>query len=438
MQLFLISVVVIAAILTRVSGEQLETHSFEPPFNEVDSSGGRMVNKWWRHSGHAVLNQNFIRLTPDRQSKKGALWTRKNLGVNSFTSTLKFRISGQGKNFFGDGIGLWVTNSAYYTEGDLHGNQEHFYGVGIIFDTFKNTENLAQHRDVTILINDGNKNVETMLSTVTGCNVNVRYHNERADFTAKDASRAQVTFTDDSLKVMIDARNTGDWIECVDIPRGTLGLSDSWLQDAYVGITASTGQLADNHDVLSFTTDSDASKEHEMVSQPGQKKYFEAGSNMRIEDRLHALEETIDKIMGKLEHLELHSELEMASIDDKIGNILGKLSSREDNTERRVDDLEAIIAEKVDGAMGDRLNAHEARQDQRIMKTIHSITEKVDEKVANVEGIKELIDNAAENMAGGGDGGGWKLPFLILCIFVFGAAMGAWKFYQNLQKKHFL
>ena len=198
MQLFLISVVVIAAILTRVSGEQLETHSFEPPFNEVDSSGGRMVNKWWRHSGHAVLNQNFIRLTPDRQSKKGALWTRKNLGVDSFTSTLKFRISGQGKNFFGDGIGLWVTNSAYYTEGDLHGNQEHFYGVGIIFDTFKNTENLAQHRDVTILINDGNKNVETMLSTVTGCNVNVRYHNERADFTAKDASRAQVTFTDDN------------------------------------------------------------------------------------------------------------------------------------------------------------------------------------------------------------------------------------------------
>ena len=416
--------------------EVLEGHSFSPPFTEVDSSGGRMVNKFWRHSGHAVVNQNFIRLTPDRQSKKGALWSRKNLGVDSFTSTLKFRISGQGRNFFGDGIGLWVTNSAYYTEGDLHGNQEHFYGVGIIFDTFKNTENLAQHRDVTILVNNGEKSTEDMLHTVTGCNVNVRYHNERADFSAKDASRAQVTFTDDSLKVMIDARNTGDWVECVDIPHGELGLSPGWLADAYVGITASTGQLADNHDILSFETDADASKEHEIVSSSGEKHYFVAETGSGIEERLSALEKTMDTIMGKLESIELHAELEMASVDDKIGNILGKLGAREDASERRIDDLELIISEKVQGVVSDKLSAHEARQDQRIMKTIGSITEKVDAKVNSIEGVKLMIDKAAESA--GANNGNWKIPFLILCIIVFGAAMGAWRVYNNLQKKHFL
>jgi len=47
-------------------------------------------------------------LTPDRQSKKGALWSKKALGVSEFSAIVKFRISGQGKNFFGDGIGLWM------------------------------------------------------------------------------------------------------------------------------------------------------------------------------------------------------------------------------------------------------------------------------------------------------------------------------------------
>ena len=357
-----------------------------------------------------------------------------------WTLELKFRISGQGKNFFGDGIGLWVTNSAYYTEGDLHGNQEHFYGIGIIFDTFKNTENLAQHRDVTILVNNGERSTEDMLERVMGCNVNVRYHNERADFSAKDASRAQVTFTEDSLKVMIDARNTGDWVECADIHHGDLGLSPGWLADAYIGITASTGQLADNHDILSLETDADPSKEHEIVHGREEKHHFVADSGSGIETRLSALETTIDNLLGKLETIELHTELEMASIDDKIGNILGKLAAREDVSEKRIDDLESIISdkvhEKVHGAVQDKLSAHEARQDQRIMKTIGTLNEKMDAKVESIEGVKELIDKAAESAQS--NNGGWKIPFLILCLIVFGAAMGAWRFYNNLQKKHFL
>jgi len=35
------------------------------------------------------------RLTPDRQSKKGALWSHKPLDVEQVTATLKFRIHGQ-------------------------------------------------------------------------------------------------------------------------------------------------------------------------------------------------------------------------------------------------------------------------------------------------------------------------------------------------------
>ena len=103
--------------------------SFEPPFEEIDNAGLRMVGKQWRSAGHAVINNNFARLTPDRQSKKGALWSRKAIGVPEF--------SGQGKTFFGDGLALWIVQQSFYDAGDLHGFKENFQGVGIIFDTFR-------------------------------------------------------------------------------------------------------------------------------------------------------------------------------------------------------------------------------------------------------------------------------------------------------------
>lgn len=192
------SAVVLLVLLATATADFLEFHSFEPPYTEVDAAGQREISQYWRTSGTTVVNNNFIRLTPDRQSKKGAIWSRKTLSVPSFSTVLKFRISGQGKNFFGDGIGMWITDTGYWIEGSLHGNQEKFLGVGIIFDTFRNTENLAHHKDVMVLINDGTKTYEMMTANVQGCDTNVRYHSERADFSVKDASRAKIVINETS------------------------------------------------------------------------------------------------------------------------------------------------------------------------------------------------------------------------------------------------
>ena len=112
-----------AAVLAMVSSTKLTLHSFEPPFKEVDGSGDRIINKFWRSSGHSgtsrhlpfsslqsslplaslssshdsiVVHSNFIRLTPDRQSKRGAIWSTKPLGVDAWSGLLSFRISGHG------------------------------------------------------------------------------------------------------------------------------------------------------------------------------------------------------------------------------------------------------------------------------------------------------------------------------------------------------
>jgi len=104
--------------------------SFEPPFSDVDYMGNRLVNLNWKNHGTTTVNSNFIRLTPDRQSKKGAIWSRSHLGVANMSAIIKFRISGQGKHFYGDGLGFWIVEDSDYVEGNLHGFAEKFYGIG--------------------------------------------------------------------------------------------------------------------------------------------------------------------------------------------------------------------------------------------------------------------------------------------------------------------
>ena len=50
-----------------VYANKLTSLSFEPPFRDIDNSGLRMVSTGWRTSGATVINNNFVRLTPDQQ-----------------------------------------------------------------------------------------------------------------------------------------------------------------------------------------------------------------------------------------------------------------------------------------------------------------------------------------------------------------------------------
>lgn len=51
----------------------------------------------WECTGDAVINEFFVRLTPDRQSKTGACWSQFGISNKDWVTTIKFRISGQVK-----------------------------------------------------------------------------------------------------------------------------------------------------------------------------------------------------------------------------------------------------------------------------------------------------------------------------------------------------
>jgi mannose-binding lectin 2 len=424
----LFSLITIASIVSVGYANFLEFHSFEPPYSEVDVSGVRLASPNWRASGTTIVNNNFIRLTPDRQSKKGALWSRKSIGVPNLSSVLKFRISGQGKNFFGDGLALWIVQDGYYVEGEVHGFKEKFVGIGIIFDTFRNTERLSAHRDVTVLINDGTKTYEMMTENVIGCDTNVRYHADRADFSVTDASRAKVVLNDTSLDIFIDPRNVNEWTFCASIP--ALGLPPQWLQRAHIGMTATTGQLADNHDVLYLKTFSTATALDEEEEAEFSETHFELPDDLHPEEKTKALEEVLNKLITRHETLDHVVEHQVAAITDHIKNLIGKLEKREDKSEARLENLEALIKQEVEGSLERRLSALEMQMKGSVERKMSNIESALDRKMTRMESqASEMANTSSES---------WKLPFFLLLIVIVAAAVGLYLFYLKMKKMHIL
>jgi lectin, mannose-binding 2 len=229
---------------------ELDQHSFRAPFVVGDYDGARSVEHW-TSAGSTEPRKHFVRLTPDRQSKSGTLWNSAALTLDGFSITLRFRISGQGKRYFGDGISLWVTTAREYSQPSpvVAG----FTGFGITLDTFRNdaVDVGYAHRDVLFSTSAGG--APRYDPQPVGCDSEFRYWEGLVDFSARNYSGARISFRNNRVSVFMDPRGTEQWTECFrDAP--VAAPAGWWEQGIHLGIAASTGDLADNHDVLSLVT----------------------------------------------------------------------------------------------------------------------------------------------------------------------------------------
>ena len=260
MRLFFFMLVAAAASAAR-AGDDL---SFAAPFDAVAATGDRQVSPAWRAHGSAAVHRNFARLTPDRQSKAGALWSAESVGADQATLELTFRISGQGQHFFGDGLALWLSADRAFRAGAFHGADPRFAGVAVVADTFRNDEAAAAHRDLALVASGGGAaDAAALLEGAAGCDASVRYHENRGDFSVDRSSRVRLAVAAGTATLAVDAANDGTWVECAAVALPP-ALDGAWLRRAHVGVTASTGQLADNHDVLSLELNDDWDEHFEM------------------------------------------------------------------------------------------------------------------------------------------------------------------------------
>lgn len=111
----------------------LKASSLHQPY--VDSD---LQNQHWDFGGDTIIDTSRgVRLTQDKKSQQGFIWTRNPIRARDFQITFEFAIHGSSHHLFGDGMALWLTADRA-KQGNAFGNQGTFQGLGIAFDTYAN------------------------------------------------------------------------------------------------------------------------------------------------------------------------------------------------------------------------------------------------------------------------------------------------------------
>ncbi|XP_056874436.1 lectin, mannose-binding 2-like a isoform X3 [Takifugu flavidus] len=166
-----------------------------------------------------------------------------------------FKIHGQGKkNLNGDGLAIWYSKERMQ-KGPVFGNMDNFTGLGVFVDTYPNEEKHleAQKKRYTprtqrifpyVLAMVGNGTIgydherDGRPTELGGCNAMVR--------NLKHDTFLFIRYVRRRLTVMIDIDGQHEWRDCLDLPGVQLP------RGYYFGATALTGDLSDNHDIISL------------------------------------------------------------------------------------------------------------------------------------------------------------------------------------------
>jgi mannose-binding lectin 2 len=399
------------------------------------------------------------------------LWTTKPLsGLDGWSATIKFRVSGQGKTLFGDGFAFWYSTSPRPMDGTLMGVTDRFSGFAVVFDTFKNSENAAVHKDVAFIASAGEPALEkvagddTAPAAVIGCDSKFRYWEKRADWSVSNAAAVRLTYTRGAdmrgtLRVEMDERNSGKFVPCFEVESiGAVapGLAQGWDAGAHLGLSGSTGALADNHDVLSFVVrplkpngqpdtadesgvakraaaaaaaaadsggagaDADAS---DVPSGGPDREVQELVAGLDSSARLAYAAARID-YERRIAHVFHHLDHQLIAMKDgleitikKIQEHAAKLAAAEGDAERRIAVLE------------DRINSRFVDHSAQVQQGLEKHSEQARMHAQNVASVM---------LSKSGFGTAWVWPFVVLLLFIGGIAVYFYKYLKKAEKRGIL
>ncbi|XP_067003335.1 protein ERGIC-53 [Anabrus simplex] len=218
-------------------------YSFKPPY--LAQKDGTVP--FWEYGGNAIASAENVRIAPSLKSQKGAIWTKSKTNFDWWEADIVFRVTGRGR-IGADGLAFWyVANKGAY-DGPVFGSSDQWNGLGVFFDSFDN-DNKHNNPYIMAVLNDGTRVFDHQNDGTTqllaGC---------LRDFRNKPfPTRARITYYQNTLEVLFHngmTNNEQDMEVC-------LRAEEVYLPKAgYFGLSAATGGLADDHDVLHFLTTS--------------------------------------------------------------------------------------------------------------------------------------------------------------------------------------
>ncbi|XP_066143208.1 protein ERGIC-53 [Euwallacea fornicatus] len=218
-------------------------YSFKPPY--LAQRDGSVP--FWEYGGNAIASSENVRLAPSLKSQKGAIWTKNPLVFEFWEVDVAFRISGRGR-IGADGLALWYTQNKGAYDGDVFGSSDQWNGLGIFFDSFDN-DNKHNNPYIYAVLNDGTRLFDHQNDGTTqqlaGC---------LRDFRNKPfPTRVRLNYHLNVLTLMFHngmSNNDQDFEMCFRVENVLLP------KNGYFGVSAATGGLADDHDVIHFLTSS--------------------------------------------------------------------------------------------------------------------------------------------------------------------------------------
>lgn len=218
----------------------LRTHSLETPYLDSD-----MQSRWWEFGGDTIIRTDkYIRLASDKPSRDGWIFSRVPLTATNWEIKVEFKISGQG-NLYGDGFALWLTKQRAQ-QGNVFGSTDKFEGLGVFFDTYKNNRPGTVFPYIMAMNGDGktsyDKDNDGKDNELAGCSA-------RGIRNAQIPTKARLTyFADKSLKLELQYKSEDEWTQCFELEKFKVPAV------SYLGFSAETGELHDNHDIISVRT----------------------------------------------------------------------------------------------------------------------------------------------------------------------------------------
>lgn len=198
----------------------------------------------WDLMGTAVVTPDYIRLTPDLQSRQGAVWSRIPFYLKDWELKVQFKIHGQGKkNFNGDGLAIWLTKERMQN-GPVFGNMNQFTGLGVFVDTYPNADKAHDraYPYVSVMLGNGtlvyDHDKDGRPTELGGCTAMIR--NSIYD------SFLLLRYSKNKLTLLVDVDGKQTWKDCATISGLRLPMG------YYLGASSVTGDLSDNHDIISM------------------------------------------------------------------------------------------------------------------------------------------------------------------------------------------
>ncbi|XP_038640201.1 protein ERGIC-53-like [Scyliorhinus canicula] len=197
---------------------------------------------FWTHHGSALPSAERIRVVPSLRSQSGSVWTKNNFAFESWEVEVSFRINGRNR-VGADGLAIWYTRERG-PMGPVYGAADHWDGVGIFFDSYDN-DGRVNNPAILVVGNDGQLAYDHpndgRTQALGSCfrdyrnsyrpvGVRVRYYQK----TLQLYLNLGVTDFDENYEFCAEVRD-------MNLP-----------SSGYFGVSAATGGVADDHDVLSF------------------------------------------------------------------------------------------------------------------------------------------------------------------------------------------